>query len=518
MIKISELVDKNAIMQVFGCIMERPLLLAEIDKYHLERADFIDRFTRSIFVAINNIFQNGAQKVDIIDIDTYLDSNREIKEEFNRNHGIQYLQDCLDIHDLSNFAYYYGRVKKFSALRQLKRQGFDISDFYCEDVSDKDYEKIQNRFEELELKDIFDLVKKKLLTIENNYGTAASKDAIFAAEGLKELKESLKQAPDVGNPLQGVIFNTVTRGARKGKFYLRSSLSGNGKSRLALGDACNLAIPERFDSSQNCWVGRETSEKTLYITTELTEDEIQTMIISWVSDVNESIILEGAYTPEEERRVDKAIKVVEKYKDNLVLKQIADPSISAIEACVRQQVLVNNIENVFYDYIFSSPSLFNEFKGAGIREDVVLTLLSTALKDLAAELNIFIMSSTQLSGDVDQKKGIRDQRFLRNSKGIADKADIGVISMWITKEERDIIEHKCLERGLPIPNYVTDVYKVRRGRHKNVKIWSIVDLGTCKITDIFMTDGYYNAIDDYHPIAYEDEFRPIACGRKDFEF
>ena len=128
------------------------------------------------------------------------------------------------------------------------------------------------------------------------------------------------------------------------------------------------------------------------------------------------------------------------------------------------------------------------------------------------------MSSTQLSGDVDQKKGIRDQRFLRNSKGIADKADIGVISMWITKEERDIIEHKCLERGLPIPNYVTDVYKVRRGRHKNVKIWSIVDLGTCKITDIFMTDGYYNAIDDYHPIAYEDEFRPIACGRKDFEF
>lgn len=517
MVIIGELVDKNAIMQVFGCLMEKPLLLAEIDKYHFERADFIDRFTRSIFTAINNIFQNGAQRIDVIDIDTYLEHNKEIKEEFNRNHGVQYLQDCLDIHDLSNFSYYYTRVKKFSALRQLKKQGFDISNFYCDDVSNKNYVSIQERFEELELKDIFDEVKKRLLSIENLYGTAASRDAIYAADGLRELKESLKQAPDVGNPLQGVIFNTVTRGARKGKFYLRSSLSGNGKSRLALGDACNLAIPERYDNVHACWVARSTFEKTLYVTTELTEDEIQTMILSWVSGINESIILEGAYTREEEARVDKAISIVEKYKGNLVLKQIPDPSISAIEACVREQVLVNEVENVFYDYIFSSPSLFNEFKGTGIREDVVLTLLSTALKDLATELNVFIMSSTQLSGEVDQKKGIRDQRFLRNSKGIADKADIGVISMWITQEERDIIEHKCLERGLPIPNYVTDVYKVRRGRHKNVKIWSIVDLGTCQVTDIFMTDGYYNPIDDYRPLAYEDDFKPVIDERK-FEF
>ena len=193
---------------------------------------------------------------------------------------------------------------------------------------------------------------------------------------------------------------------------------------------------------------------------------------------------------------------MEANKGMLILKQIADPSISSIEACVRQQVFVNKIENVFYDYIFSSPSLFNEFKGAGIREDVVLTLLSTALKDLAAELNIFIMSSTQLSGEVDQKKGIRDQRFLRNSKGIADKADIGVISLWINPEERTIIESVSREKGYPIPNYVTDVYKVRRGAYKNVKIWSIVDLGTCKIKDLFITDGYYNPITDFIP--FED--------------
>jgi len=498
---MANLVDPNAVMHVFGCLMEDPRILRTIDKYHLEKDDFVDKFTKNIFTVIYNMNQNGAKKIDVIDIDNALNVNKEIKANFEENHGVDYLQDCVEIHDLENFDYYYGIVKKFSALRALKRKGFDVSQVYTEDVTLKNYHEIQQRFEEMSVQDIFDFFKGSLLNIENKYQTAASKDAISAADGLQELKESLQLAPDIGNALQGNALYAVTRGARKGKYYIRSSLSGNGKTRLAVGDACNLAIPERYNIETHMWETKTNCEPTLFITTELTVDEIQTMVLSWVSGVNEAVILENKYTAEEEKRVDRAIKIVERNKGMLILKQIADPSITSIEACVRQQVFVNKVENVFYDYIFSSPSLFNEFKGAGIREDVVLTLLSTALKDLAAELNIFIMSSTQLSGEVDQKKGIRDQRFLRNSKGIADKADIGVISLWINPEERAIIESVSREKGYPMPNYVTDVYKVRRGAYKNVKIWSIVDLGTCRIKDLFITDGYYNPITDFTPFV-----------------
>lgn len=93
-----------------------------------------------------------------------------------------------------------------------------------------------------------------------------------------------------------------------------------------------------------------------------------------------------------------------------------DPNITQIEAVVRKQCLVNGVQNVFYDYIFSSPSLLNEYQALRIREDVILTMLSTALKDLASELNIFMMSSTQLSGDFENKRGIRNQMFLRGAK------------------------------------------------------------------------------------------------------
>ena len=126
------------------------------------------------------------------------------------------------------------------------------------------------------------------------------------------------------------------------------------------------------------------------------------------------------------------------------------------------------------------------------------------------------MSSTQLSGEVDQKKGIRDQRFLRNSKGIADKVDIGVISLWMPPEELEIITPICNKNGLPIPNYVTDIYKVRRGKYKNVKIFSLVDLGTCKIEDVLITDGYYNPINDIQIIRYSDDYKLIS--RKDNSF
>lgn len=511
---MANLVDPNAVMHVFGCLMEDPRILRTIDKYHLEKDDFVDKFTKNIFTVIYNMNQNGAKKIDVIDIDNALNVNKEIKANFEENHGIDYLQDCVEIHDLENFDYYYGIVKKFSALRALKRKGFDVSQVYTEDVTLKNYHEIQQRFEGMSVQDIFDFFKGSLLNIENKYQTAASKDAISAADGLQELKESLQLAPDIGNTLQGNALYAVTRGARKGKYYIRSSLSGNGKTRLAVGDACNLAIPERYNIETHMWETKTNCEPTLFITTELTVDEIQTMVLSWVSGVNEAIILENKYTAEEEKRVDRAIKIIERNKGMLILKQIADPSITSIEACVRQQVFVNKIENVFYDYIFSSPSLFNEFKGAGIREDVVLTLLSTALKDLAAELNIFIMSSTQLSGEVDQKKGIRDQRFLRNSKGIADKADIGVISLWINPEERAIIESVSREKGYPMPNYVTDVYKVRRGAYKNVKIWSIVDLGTCRIKDLFITDGYYNPITDFTPFV--DGCIEVQSNNKEF--
>ena len=71
---------------------------------------------------------------------------------------------------------------------------------------------------------------------------------------------------------------------------------------------------------------------------------------------------------------------------------------------------------MFYDYIFSSPGLLSEFRDLRIREDVALGMLSTALKDLAVELDVFMRSATQVNGDLQEIKGIRDQRCIRGRR------------------------------------------------------------------------------------------------------
>ena len=37
------------------------------------------------------------------------------------------------------------------------------------------------------------------------------------------------------------------------------------------------------------------------------------------------------------------------------------------------------------------------------------------------------------------------------------------------------------------PTHIIDIYKMRRGRYKNVRIWINLDLGTGRRNDLFMT-------------------------------
>ena len=63
--------DKNAIMNIIGCLIQKPLLFAEIGN-ELNVDDFDTKFSKSIYNAIYNLFQLGAEKITIVDIDTYL--------------------------------------------------------------------------------------------------------------------------------------------------------------------------------------------------------------------------------------------------------------------------------------------------------------------------------------------------------------------------------------------------------------------------------------------------------------
>ena len=509
---MANLSDKNAIMQVIGDLMKAPFILTD-SKYILTKKDFDTPLARNIFIAITKmIFENKMEKITVVDIDNFFQQNEISYENFKKQNGIQYLNDCLEISNLSNFDYYYNRLKKLSALRSLKEDGFDISKIYNENENDIVKEKIQqDKLNQMTLDDIFNTFIKSINDLQCDYICNDDSEEGLITTGIDNLFEELQQNPEIGIPLQGKIYNTVVRGARQKKYYLISGSTGSGKSRQMIGHACTIAFPERFDTKKNKWIVTGKGEKVLFFGTEMEKDETQTMILAHISGINEDKILNNYYeNPEEKQRIYDAIKVMQHYQDNFIFVRVGDPSIGQVKSLIRKEVLKYDIKYVFYDYIFSSPGLLTEYKNLNLREDVILTLLSTALKDLANELNIFIMSGTQLNGNWQDFKGLRNQNLIRGSKGIVDKIDVGGISLPVTQEEHQTIDILARKLGKDLPTQVQDIYKVRRGKYNRVRIWSKVDLGTCRTEDLFLTDAEGNEI----PIVlneylFEDEIGSV---------
>lgn len=509
---MASLSDKNAIMQVIGCLMKNPVILVD-SKYIITKNDFDLPLAKNIFLAIEDLFKGyNAETITVVDIDNYFQQTEGIYENFKKQNGIQYLNDCVTLSNLNTFDFYYNRLKKLSALRALKRDGFDITKIYNENEIDAQKERAQQeKLDSMSLQNIFDTFLKDLNDLQYDYICKDDSEEGFISDGASALFEELQENPEIGVPLQGEIYNTLVRGARLKKYYLISGASGTGKTRQMVGHACTIAFPERYDIKLNKWVVTGTGDRILFFATEMEKEEVQTMILAHISGVNEDKILNNYYeNPEEKQRVYDAIKIMEYYKNNFIFVRVGDPSIGQIKTLIRKEVLKYDIGYVFYDYIFSSPGLLAEYKDLNLREDVILMMTSIALKDLANELNIFMMSGTQLNEKWKDYKGIRDYNLIRGSKAIADKIDVGGISLPLTEEEHEMIDPIARKLNKDLPTQVQDMYKIRRGKYNRVRIWSKVDLGTCRTEDLFLTDTSGNVIDlTLNQYLFKDEIGSI---------
>jgi len=496
------MVDKSTVLQIFGALMKHPQYLSETDKYNLTPDDFYYKLDKYVFVAIDSLYRNGATRIQPIDVENYLRTNESASVIFKQQKGIEYLQDADYLSAEENFPYYYKKLKKFNLLQSFKDKGIDISDFYVEDPLSQKALEINEKFENLEISDIIDGVKKKLLGIERNFIQNDTTETINVFEDIQSIIDDANEQADIGSPLQGEIFNEVCAGARKGIFILRSGGSGVSKTRQAVGDACYLAFPFRYSEEKCEWVQEGSNKRALIITTEQTAKEIQRMVLAYLTGFNETKFRYGGFTDKEVRIIKQALWVMEQYQENLHIVRMPNPTIELVKTIVRENVMLHDIEYVFYDYIHISPSLLNEFKGFNLRNDEVLLNFSTALKDLAVELNVFIMSSTQLNAKGDDNSNIKNEASLAGSRSVINKADVGVIMSRPTKEELDFFH--SMEGFTFEPTIVTDVYKVRSGQWNQLRIWSDVNLGNLRKKDLFATNARLEVVPVGTEFKYQD--------------
>ena len=501
-------IERNIIQQVLGTLMVNPIILNDTDKYNLEVSDFPNQLDRFIFSAIYNLYVGGAEHIHTVDIDNYLQSNPLARELLEKENGIQFLQDCEQIAEQYNFPYYYSKLKKLNLIKDLQKKGYDTSKIYCEDVLENDYLKINDKFELMTTTDIINCFKLEISNVEKQYCFNQAVEECSAVDGIEELLEELKQKPDIGVKLQGDFFNTIVRGGRKGTLYLRSAPSAHGKSRLMVGDACNIAYPLRYEPQYGRWVSTGHCEKVLYVMTEQDPREIQTMVLAWLTGLNEEFFKYGQNLerPDIKEIVDKALEIMKEYKDNLLFARIPDPCASVIKNLFRRYNLQFGVENFFFDYIFSSPAMLEEYRDLKLPEHVCLRLFTTSLKNLAIELHSFIMTATQISEqENDKKSSWKDYHNIAGARSIVHLVDVGCIVSRPTQEELKLLSSFIQATGKE-PNFVVDFYKNRGGRWTMLRLWAIHDLGTCRRQDLFITtEGLKPLTEDFTVIDFTEE-------------
>lgn len=503
---MSALFDKNAAMIVVSGLLSNPDILTNSEQYKLTNDDFDSDFYKIIFTAIYNLNNEGVERITPKDLDLYIGQFSKQYKTYKEKKGYEFLQSIYDHSsdiDMARFNLYYKRLKKFTILRNLEKADIDTKEFYNPNVDFIRLEKENKKLNDITIEEILKKVKSKINDVEESYISKDQHSSQRASKNLGALYEELKVTPEIGHQLDGDILNYAVRGARLGKMYMTSAPSGQGKTRQMVGNACSLSLPKIVDGKVQV---REELDTVLFVTTEQKVDEIQTLILSYVSGVNERKILYGTASAEEEKLIRMAIKIVETY-DNFIIEHIPDPSIALIKTKLLKHIHKNDVAFIFYDYIFSSPGLLGEFRDLKVREDVALMMLSNTLKEIAAENNVFLQTGTQLNERWEQK-AVRNVNMIRGSKAIGDKIDVGMIAVKLDEspEELDKIKVICEQIGLPTPNMVVDIYKNRRGEFASVKLFRRFDYGTCRVEDILLTTNTYNVIQDLGKLEYDTQF------------
>ena len=502
--------DKTAQRMIIGSLMHNPLLFLEYED--LVPADFDLNIAKKCLGIIKYLYTQGAKTLTPVEVDQEFARRERIYDSYDKEGGLEYLKNAYEqTINAGNIDYYYKNLKKYALLRRLKAEKYDISEYYIDDKENNDPLKetqALERFNNATLEDILNTVESKYNVIRSDFLNGGKKKG-DPAEGIFTLIDKLKESPDIGPNLEGKLFNYACRGARQGCFFLKSASTNAGKTRTSVFDACRLAYPIRWSHEKKTFVqevDNGTGEvydarKVLFIVTEMDKEELQTIMLAYLSGVDEDHILRGSYKLGEEQRVRYAGKIMEKYSGYFIIEEISEPNLVNVEATIRKYATLDKIKYVFFDYIHTTASMMNQFAKNNLREDSILMMMANQLKQIAKDYNVFIFSATQVNQMAMADDGeFKNEMCIRGAKSIADKCDMGYVMTRVSEATwqkllpnfriaaRDgTIDGSFLETENK-PTHIIDIYKMRRGRFKNVRIWVNLHLGTGYRKDLFITD------------------------------
>ncbi|HID0768055.1 TPA: DnaB-like helicase C-terminal domain-containing protein [Clostridium botulinum] len=494
--------DSRSACQVIGSLIQNPILIKK-SEYKLEQDDFVKPLHMAIFTVVYNLAYQGVKAIGISEIETYLANNDLLnhKKIFENEKNLEWLNKIIQDANISNFEYYYDVVRKMSLLRNYINNGIDVKDILDVDEIDVAIEKIQReKFNKMSIKDIMSMMDKKNIQSKKRFVLKSNIVSRKAGDAAEELRKRLKENPPYGLSLESKYLNEITKGASGGKVLLETRDTGCGKTRVAIRRLLNFTASFLWDFKKEKFISNPNGQHNsgLYIGTEMdVYEELEPMMWAFISGVEESRILYEVLTEEENKRVDRAIKILEETK--LYLIDNADFDISFLQQTIEEYKINYNIGFVGLDYIELNSGLSAEYsemtKGMTVREDQVLLNLSKDLKNIAKKYDVFINAFTQTT-DEARREHVRDQRAVKGARSLPNKVDLGMVVFEPDKKEMEKIQPiiEQMKGLIKKPNICYSIYKNRGGKLKLIRIFGYQDLGTMEFVDLFCTNWDYERI------------------------
>lgn len=290
-------------------------------------------------------------------------------------------------------------------------------------------------------------------------------------------------------------------------------------------DMLKVSSYEMYDARTGKWYKNPSPQPSLFISTELEEDEINLILLSSITKLQPDTIRSGSFSVEEKERLNRGIEALK--KTNLYFVELPEFSIADVENIIDNYILNYDCQYINFDYLQMNQKLARTsreaFKDVSLRDDQILLELATKLKNIANKRNVFIESATQLNGShsSDDYYVSKTEGALRGAKSIADKIDVGMIVENATSKDlknlSELVEDLEVNPKHLTPNFANFIYKNRNGS-KGVIIWSKTNLATLTTVPLFVTDYGYNLLDipktrivlgEDNKFAVEDEKKVI---------
>lgn len=503
---LSNLNPIRDIYNVIGSICQDTELLRHEDT-KLKPDDFMQELHQIVFKAINNIVYNASgdkvTTVTAVDIDNYLSLYPTQYKKWNDQNGFEYIENCLKHANREVYWQSYSRVKKMSLLRAYVNRGFDVTEIYDWETDDfLTREKSLKELDKMDLKDIFQYFALVNLQVKDMYNIEMDIKEFKAGSDISGLLDRAREGRTYGFPTSCGFENSAFGGLLKGKFLLRSGSTGSLKTSLQIRDMIDVAVKSIYKDGE--WVYNGVQMPSLFISTELDEDDLNFLALSYITGINRKVIKEGLFNMKQRELLEEAGKILN--ESELYMVHMPEFSVNDLEDVIERHVLDNNVQFVAFDYISNNSKLqrsMNELYGSVQREDQVLLYLSTSLKAISERYDISIQSATQLNRSGIGRDSEMNSNALRGSSAVADKVDFGMILKRTKEEDLEKVSSIIEDRGFSkTPTLMRFLYKNRAGI-PDIIMWSYVDSATIREECLFVTDYDYNLIEDVVDLQFE---------------